>query len=228
MKTGVPAKDAKYSTHQDYNMKAGCPTSKGAKSIAPAAYSPKTKLLYVPLNYMCMTFESVESKYFSGRPWVGATTSEFQGPLTSNELQNREEISGGFAAYNPITNKVAWYNKERLPILSGVLATTSNLVFYSTLDRWFKAVDAKTGQELWKFQVASGVVGNAYTYGHKGKQYVGVPSGLGGWAGNHVANSMYWESQSNALSYSPLDGFSIRLLQSNTAPSGGALNIFSL
>jgi lanthanide-dependent methanol dehydrogenase len=228
LKTGVPAKDAKYSTHQDVNMKGGCPTTKGAKSIAPAAYSPKTKLIYVPLNYMCMTLEPVESRYASGQPWVGAMTSEFQGPITNNEQQNREEILGGFAAYNPITNKVAWYNKERLPVLSGVLATTSNLVFYGTLDRWFKAVNANTGQELWKFQVSSGVIGNSFTYGHKGKQYVGVLSGLGGWAGRHIEGNLHWESRSNALRYYMRDGFSTRLLQSNAVPGGGALNIFTL
>ena len=86
---------------------------------------------------------------------------------------------GAFAAYNPISNKVAWYNNEHFSVWGGVLATASNLVFYGTLDRWFKAVDAQSGQELWKFQVGSGVIGNVFTYGHKGKQHIGVISGVG-------------------------------------------------
>jgi glucose dehydrogenase len=74
---------------------------------------------------------------------------------------------GGFAAYDPLTNKAAWYNKEKFSAWGGALATASDLVFYGTLDRWFKAVDAGSGKELWKFQVGSGVIGNAFTYGNR-------------------------------------------------------------
>ena len=55
------------------------------------------------------------------------------------------------------------------------------MVFYGTLDGWFKAVDAKTGAVLWKFKVGSGVVGNPISFrGPDGKQYVAVYAGFGG------------------------------------------------
>jgi lanthanide-dependent methanol dehydrogenase len=224
LKTGVPSKLATASTHQDYNAKGVCPSNMGAKGVAnPAAYSPKTKLLYAPLNFMCMHLEPVESKFRLGNSWVGATTFEYGGEYTIDELKNRDntEMLGAFAAYNPFTNKVAWYNKERFSVWGGVLATTSNLVFYGTLDRWFKAVDAKSGQELWKLQVGSGVIGNVFTFGNKGKQYLGVNSGVGGLPEKRIPRL---DAMSSPGGSSGLQ----KLTKLNVIPSGGAINIFSL
>jgi len=214
LKTGVPAKVSTASTHQDYNAKGVCPAALGVKDEQPAAYSPKTGLMYVPLNHVCMTYEPVESKYVAGQPWVGATLTMFAGP---------DGVMGGFAAFDPMTNKKVWYNKEKFSAWGGALTTASDLVFYGTLDRWFKAVDAQSGKELWKFQVGSGVIGNAFTYGHKGKQYVGTLSGIGGWAG--VAMNLGMTNDTDALGAA---GGYKELTKYNAAPGGGALTVFSL
>jgi PQQ-dependent dehydrogenase (methanol/ethanol family) len=214
LKTGVPNKTASASTHQDYNAKGICPAALGVKDQQPASYSPRTGLMYIPLNHVCMTYEPVESKYVAGQPWVGATLTMFPGP---------DGVMGGFTALDPMTGKSKWYNKEKFSAWGGSLATASDLVFYGTLDRWFKAVDAQTGKELWKFQVGSGVIGNAFTYGHKGKQYVGVLSGIGGWAG--VAMNLGLTNPTDALGAA--GGYS-ELTKYNAAPGGGALNVFSL
>jgi len=95
-KSGVPNKLATASTHQDYNAKGVCPAALGTKDQQPASYSPKTGLIYSPLNHVCMTYEPVESKYVAGQPWVGATLTMFAGP---------DGVMGGFAAYDPMTNK---------------------------------------------------------------------------------------------------------------------------
>lgn len=214
LKTGVPVKDPKYSTHEDYNAKGICPAALGVKDQQPAAYSPKTKLFYVPLNHVCMTYEPVESKYIAGQPWVGASLSMFAGP---------DGVMGGFMAWDGLTGKSVWYNKEKFSAWGGALATGADLVFYGTLDRWFKALDANTGKELWKFQVGSGVVGNAITYSVKGKQYVGVLSGIGGWAG--VAMNLGLTNESDGLGAA---GGYKELVKYNAAPGGGAMNVFSL
>jgi PQQ-dependent dehydrogenase (methanol/ethanol family) len=214
MKTGVPNKVATASTHADYNAKGICPAALGTKDQQPAAYSPKTGLVYTPENHVCMTYEPVESKYVAGQPWVGATLTMFPGP---------DGVMGGFGAYDPLTNKNVWYNKEKFSAWGGALATASDLVFYGTLDRWFKAVDANNGKELYRFQVGSGVIGNAFTYGHKGKQYVGVLSGIGGWAG--VAMNLGLENPTDALGAA---GGYAELVKYNAAPGGGALTVFSL
>ena len=69
----------------------------------------------------------------------------------------------------------------------GALATAGGVVFYGTLEGYLKAVDAKTGKELYKFKTPSGIIGNVMTYEHGGKQYVAVLSGVGGWAGIGLA-----------------------------------------
>ncbi len=214
LKTGIPVKDPKFSTHQDYNAKGICPSALGVKDQQPAAFSPKTGKFYVPLNHVCMTYEPIESKYIAGQPWVGATLTMFAGP---------DGVMGGFMAWDGINGKSIWYNKEKFSAWGGALATGSNLVFYGTLDRWFKALDADTGKELWKFRVGSGIVGNAITYGHKGKQYVGVLSGIGGWAG--VAMNLGLTNETDGLGAA---GGYKELTKWNAAPGGGAMNVFSL
>ena len=214
MKSGVPNKLATASTHQDYNAKGVCPAALGTKDQQPASYSPKTGLIYSPLNHVCMTYEPVESKYVAGQPWVGATLTMFAGP---------DGVMGGFGAYDPMTNKKVWYNKEKFSAWGGSLNTATDLVFYGTLDRWFKALDAKTGKELWKFQVGSGVIGNAFTYTNGGKQHVGVLSGIGGWAG--VAMNLGLTNPTDALGAA---GGYAELTKYNAAPGGGALTVFSL
>jgi outer membrane protein assembly factor BamB len=67
------------------------------------------------------------------------------------------------------------------------LATAGDVVFYGTLEGYLKAVDSDTGEELYKFKTPSGIIGNVMTYEHDGKQYVGVLSGVGGWAGIGLA-----------------------------------------
>jgi lanthanide-dependent methanol dehydrogenase len=214
MKTGVPVKDPKFSTHQDYDAKGICPAALGAKDQQPASYSPKTQLFYVPLNHVCMTYEPVESKYVAGQPWVGSSLTMFAGP---------DGVMGGFMAWDGLKGKTKWYNKEKFSAWGGALSTASNLVFYGTLDRWFKALDANTGKELWRFQVGSGVIGNAITYGHKGKQYVGVFSGVGGWAG--VAMNLGLTNDTDGLGAA---GGYKELTKYNAAPGGGAMNVFAL
>jgi lanthanide-dependent methanol dehydrogenase len=229
LKTGVPSKLATASTHQDYNAKGICPSSYGAKGVAPAAYSPKTKLLYTTLYHTCMTLEPVESRYVKGQPWKGATLTYSPGNLPHGRLWEAKEndlFLGGFAAYNSITSQMVWYNREDLPVSSGVLTTASDLVFYGTLDRWFKAVEAKTGKELWRFQVSSGVLGNAFVYSRKGKQYIGIVSGVGGLVAEKNFAPLYHplDAISAFGGWGPFHEINLR----NARLGGGAINIFSL
>jgi lanthanide-dependent methanol dehydrogenase len=223
LKTGVPSKAATASTHQDYNAKNICPSNMGAKSITPAAYSPKTGFLYVPLNLTCMTYEPVKSEYTSGQPWVGATMTLFS--YENSFFWNGPGTGfGEISAINALNGKLVWRNKEKFAVWSGVLATSSNLVFYGTLDRWFKVIDAKTGHELFKSQVGSGLIGNPFTFSHKGKQLVGTYSAFGGWAGV-AANLTYCDDTCGAMW--SLGDFAY-ITKYNARPSGGAINIFSL
>ncbi len=126
-----------------------------------------------------MDYEGVQVKYQAGQPYVGAIVVSHAGPGGNR---------GEFIAWDPTTNKKVWGIKEGLANWGGALATGGDVVFYGTMEGWLKAVNAKTGEPLWKFKTPSGIIGNPMTYvGPDGKQYVAVLSGIGGWSGIGVA-----------------------------------------
>ncbi len=181
MYTGRPQVVSKYSTAQngpDVNSKGVCPAALGSKDQQPAAFNPKTKLFYVPTNHVCMDYEPFAVEYVAGQPYVGATLSMYPAPGGTN--------MGTFTAWDASTGKIVWSKPEKFSVWSGALATAGDVVFYGTLEGYLKAVDLN-GKELWKFKTPSGIIGNVFTYMYKGKQYVGVFSGIGGWAGIGMA-----------------------------------------
>jgi lanthanide-dependent methanol dehydrogenase len=179
---GRPAVVSQYSTDQngeDHNNKGICPAALGSKDEQPAAYSPETQLFYVPTNHVCMDYEPFKVSYTAGQPYVGATLSMYPPPGDSN--------MGNFIAWDGKTGKIVWSDPELFSVWSGALATAGGVVFYGTLEGYLKAVDAKTGKELYKFKTPSGIIGNVMTYEHGNKQYIAVLSGVGGWAGIGLA-----------------------------------------
>jgi PQQ-dependent dehydrogenase (methanol/ethanol family) len=179
---GRPAVVSQYSTQaggEDHNTTGICPAALGTKDEQPAAYSPETQLFYVPTNHVCMDYEPFKVSYTAGQPYVGATLSMFPPAGETN--------MGNFIAWDGKTGKIVWSDPELFSVWSGALATAGGVVFYGTLEGYLKAVDAKTGKELYKFKTPSGIIGNVMTYQHGGKQYVAVLSGVGGWAGIGLA-----------------------------------------
>jgi PQQ-dependent dehydrogenase (methanol/ethanol family) len=181
-KYGRPAVVASKSTFlngQDVNTTDVCPAALGTKDQQPAAYSPLTKLFYVPTNHVCMDYEPFKVEYTAGQPYVGATLSMYP--------PKGESHMGNFIAWDASKGKIVWSNKEQFSVWSGVLTTAGGIACVGTLEGYFKCVDQKDGKELYKNRTPSGIIGNVFTYGHKGKQYVGVFSGVGGWAGIGLA-----------------------------------------
>ncbi|HEX8696313.1 MAG TPA: methanol/ethanol family PQQ-dependent dehydrogenase [Longimicrobium sp.] len=159
-----------------------CPAAPGAKDWQPAAWSPRTRLLYMPHQNLCMDWESVEANYIAGTPFVGANVRFYGGPGGHR---------GEFTAWDPVGRRAVWKLRERFPVWSGALATAGDVVFYGTMDRWFKAVDARTGRLLWQFRTGSGIIGQPITFrGPDGKQYVAIFDGVGGWSGAVVSGDL--------------------------------------
>jgi PQQ-dependent dehydrogenase (methanol/ethanol family) len=180
--TGRPAVNVDKATAQGKNVKDICPSLEGGKNQQPAAFSPKTGLFYVPTNNLCMDFEGREVTYIAGTPYIGGSAPEKGGP---------GGYKGEFMAWDAVAGKKVWGIEEPYPVWSGVLATAGNVVFYGTLDGWFKAVDARNGRVLYQFKAGSGIVGAPITYtGPDGKQYVAVYSGIGGDMGLLIAGDV--------------------------------------
>lgn len=192
-----------------------CPAAPGAKDWQPSSFSPRTGLIYIPHQNLCMDMEGVEANYIAGTPFVGANVKMYAGPGGHR---------GELTAWDPVRAKVAWKLKERFPIWSGTLATAGDVVYYGTMDGWAKAVDAKTGHELWKFKVGSGIIAPPIAYrGPDGKEYVAFLAGVGGWAGAVVAGDLDPRDASAALGFAN----AMRDLKQATT-AGGMLYVFSL
>jgi len=213
---GRPKVVDQYSTEktgEDKNTKGVCPAALGTKDEQPAAYSPDTQLFYVPTNHVCMDYEPFKVSYTAGQPYVGATLSMYP-PAGESHM-------GNFIAWDNKTGKIVWSNKEQFSVWSGALATAGGVVFYGTLEGYLKAVDAKTGKELYKFRTPSGIIGNVTTYEQGGRQYVAVLSGVGGWAGIGLAAGLT----------DPTDGLGAvggYAALSNYTALGGSLTVFAL
>ncbi len=213
---GRPHVVAEFSTQQggeDTNVQGICPAALGSKDQQPASYSPDTGLFYVPTNHVCMDYEPFRVSYTAGQPYVGATLSMFP--------PKGEDHMGNFTAWDASTGKIVWALKERFSVWSGALATKGGVVFYGTLEGYLKAVDAKTGKELYKFKTPSGIIGNVNTYEFDGKQYVAVLSGVGGWAGIGLAAGL----TEPTAGLGAVGGYAA--LRDYTA-LGGQLTVFSL
>jgi lanthanide-dependent methanol dehydrogenase len=192
-----------------------CPASPGAKDWQPSAWSPRTKLLYVPHQNLCQDVVVSETSYIAGTPYVGAEVKMKPGPGGHR---------GEFSAWDPIARKKAWTIHEHFPVWSGALATAGDVVFYGTMEGRFKAVDAKSGKLLWEYKTDSGIIGQPVSYrGPDGHQYVAVLSGVGGWAGAIVAGNLDPRDGSAAL------GFVNAMKDLATATKkGGMLHVFRL
>lgn len=159
-----------------------CPGAAGGKEWNAMAYSPLTRLAYVPAIENCAVFvnNGVEARKLNLPPGE----SGFQ------YLPN--QAYGKFMAIKADTGDVAWEVKTRSPMAGGVLATAGNLVFTGDPEGRFMAYDAVRGQILWSYQTGSGIRGGPVSYRLDGKQYIAVLSGMGGAVGGFTGAGAPW------------------------------------
>jgi PQQ-dependent dehydrogenase (methanol/ethanol family) len=148
-----------------------CPAHPGAVGGEPA-YSPQTGLLYIPARRLCMDMEARDTTFMAGTPFTGGSLRQVPAPGLS---------AGALVAWDLGAARVAWTLDEALPLEGGALATAGGLVFYGTQGGLLKAVDARSGAELWHFRLPSGIIGPPVGYrGADGKEHVAVLAGPGG------------------------------------------------
>ena len=151
-----------------------CPSIWGGKNWPPIAFSPRTRLIYVPANdNLCGTITGQNVRYVAGGAFVGASTTM--------QVQPGADHIGEVQAWNVDTGQRVWTHSYGMsPNWGPMLATAGGLVFTGgTNDRRFHALDASTGKLLWEFPTSSGVIGQPSTFMIDGKQYVAVQSGWG-------------------------------------------------
>ena len=171
LKTGMPIETAGNAKRPGMKRKAVnvCPNLLGGKNWMPMSYSQQTGLVYIPTLNLCMDMEGISEDYKRGTMYL------------SVNFDIAKPAPGGYAsavkAWDPVNQKAVWSNKDENYWPGGMLSTAGGVVFHGDLKGYLKAVDAKTGKELWKFNTGSGVAAAPMTYVHGGKQYVAVVSG---------------------------------------------------
>lgn len=173
LSTGLPVVDSTKTTQEGVVISNICPSPLGGKNYHPAAYSPVTKLFYVPAQNTCTNFEALKVNYIQATPFMGALLQLGPG------LNVPTFGSGRLIAWDATTGTEKWGIRENFPYVGGVLATQGNLVLYGTIDGYFKAVNATTGAVLFSTKYAQPISGNPITFmGPDGKQRIVVYTGL--------------------------------------------------
>ncbi|WP_084542176.1 PQQ-dependent dehydrogenase, methanol/ethanol family [Calidithermus chliarophilus] len=157
-----------------------CPYLIGGKNFQPASYSPRTGLFYFTtvLN-ICMDQEAIDVDYKPGERYIGVRSTA--------KFLSAANVRSALMAWDPVNQREAWSVKEPFHNRSGTVVTAGDLVFYGTVDGYFKAVHARTGQVLWQFRTGAGTYANPMTYlGPDGKQYVAILVGSKGFGNRAI------------------------------------------
>lgn len=163
-----------------------CPGPAGLKEWPHASYSPRTRLLYTPVVEVCGTFTLKPTEFAEGMPYWGG------------EVSLDADQAGHVKAFDPATGREAWRWDAPHPIVASLLTTAGDLVFAGEPSGMLNALDARTGDVLWRFQTGSGIHSNPVTYSIDGRQYIAVPTGWGGWVEGY-SPEMYGAPRGTAL-----------------------------
>jgi len=173
LSTGMPKVNPAMQPRPGVKLEHVCPPDLGGKDWQPSAYSPRTGLFYAGVFDLCMDLTDHEQSYIPGTPYDGMEMKRYPA--------NKEGNWSKVIAWDPVHGKKVWELNEKFMVMSGMLTTAGDLVFYGTTDGWFRALDARTGKVLWSQKLGSGIIGQPITYlGPDGHQYVAVYAGVGG------------------------------------------------
>jgi len=176
MKTGRPIKVREHSPLERGRNVNACPSAMGGKDQQPCSVDPaEPNKFYCPTNNWCMELEPQERSHTQqGTVYVFANVYMFP---------EKPGVTGKIKKFDVLTGETDWEIPDQYPNWGGTLTTDGGLLFYGSLGGDFRAVDRKSGKVLWERKLASGIIGNPITYKIKGKQYVSILSGIGGWIG---------------------------------------------
>jgi alcohol dehydrogenase (cytochrome c) len=158
------------------------PGANGGVEWSPMAVNPKLHMAYAANLHQPMTYHVEEAPYPGGsKLWLGGAFKTIP----------TEEQWGQLVAVNLDSGKVMWKHKTPQPLIGGVLATAGDIVFNGEANGWYKAYDARTGKELWKFNCGAGVNSPGVAYMVNGKQYIAVAAGGNNQIDSKRGNSVF-------------------------------------
>ncbi len=190
----------------------GIPGDLGGHNFAAMAYSPRTKLVYIPAQQVPFLYKNQVGGFKPHRDsWnLGLDMSKVGLPDTPQaRAAFIRDLKGWIIAWDPANQKEAWRVDHKGPWNGGILATGGDLLFQGLANGEFHAYDATNGKDLFHFDAQSAIIAPPVTYAVNGKQYVAVEVGWGGiypfFLGGLARTSGWTVNHSRVISFA-LDG----------------------